>query len=466
MRTLRWAVVILAGILMVLAGACAVPDRVVVMHGFIGSEQALLWTQTKRAARITVEYRQEGRDDVTKAVAAARVQDDFVAHLKLDHLLPAKTYSYIVLLDDARVPAASGQFRTQAAALDDGSEIRIALGSCAYLSDGRFGTPALTGKGGFEIFDAIAAKKPHMMLWLGDNIYMRPYGMQVTAVGAEWLSLETMSRRYRAYRDFAPLHAFLTSTSHVAIWDDHDFWYVKSGGASETDPRAPAHTSSALLAFKRYWANPEYGAPGVPGIFGRITLGDVELFLLDNRTYRTPQAELPKAGAAMFGPAQMRWLKDALKGSRARFKVIAGGTQFWNSRNPYEAFHDYPEEQRELRDFLTTEHIDGVVFVSGDRHFSQLLKLPRAGAYPIFELTSSPLVEAVFANPPELKLPFLDNEEILRDPKRGVPTVSTKRNFGMLRIYGPQDSRALVFETYDATGNLEWSFEVAADELR
>ena len=43
--------------------------------------------------------------------------------------------------------------------------------------------------GGFEIFDAIAAKKPDLMLWLGDNLYFqRP----------DFLDPVSMAARHRA----------------------------------------------------------------------------------------------------------------------------------------------------------------------------------------------------------------------------------------------------------------------------
>src|SRR5688572_27293094 len=204
-----------------LASGRAVAADVVVMHGYIGPERALLWMQTKGARTITVDYGRAGAADRVKASASTRSADDFVAHFDLDKLAPATTYAYSVFLDGASAAAATGQFHTRTAAVDYTSEIRIALGSCTYLVDGRYGTPPPKGTAGFGIFDEIAAHKPDLMLWLGDNVYLRP--VRADATSAEWSSLEAMSARFRAYREFPALQPFLASTSHLAIWDDHDF---------------------------------------------------------------------------------------------------------------------------------------------------------------------------------------------------------------------------------------------------
>ena len=136
---------------------------------------------------------------------------------------------------------------------------------------------------------------------------------------------------------------------------------------------------AALEAFKRYWANPSYGLPRVPGVFGMATLGDVDFFLLDNRFYRYPNRYPPVAEKTMFGAAQLEWLRQALVASRATFKVIVAGGQFWNRRNRYESFRNFPAEQRALAEWLAERRIEGVLFLSGDRHFSAALARGAAG---------------------------------------------------------------------------------------
>jgi alkaline phosphatase D len=279
------------------------------------------------------------------------------------------------------------------------------------------------------------------MLWLGDNVYFRE---------PEWTSLEAMSARYRAYRAMPELRWLARTGSHLAIWDDHDFGPNDSDGSFTMK-------GAALEAFKRYWVNPSYGLPRVPGVFGMATLGDVDFFLLDNRFHRYPNRYPPTPEKAMFGAAQLEWLKQALVSSRATFKVVAAGGQLWNRANRFEAFASYPAEQKALADWLLEQKIPGVLFLTGDRHLGGLWRVERPGAYPLYEFTSSPLTAGAFANPPQ--------EE--RDNPQLVPgTLVTQRNFGMVRVSGPRNDRALTLEAYAADGRLLWQRRIAAAELR
>jgi len=279
------------------------------------------------------------------------------------------------------------------------------------------------------------------MLWMGDNVYFRE---------PEWSSLEGMSGRYRAYREAPALRKLLRSTAHLAVWDDHDF------GPDNSDGSFPMK-GAALAAFQRYWANPSYGLPGVPGIFGQVTWGDADFFLLDNRFHRYPNRYPHTPEKAMFGRAQLGWLKQALVASPATFKVIVAGGQFWNARNRYETFFGYPVEQRALAEWLVEQRIEGVLFLSGDRHFAELLRRERPGTYPLYEFTSSPLTAGAFRDLPA------DERE---NPEAVAGTIVTERSFGWLRFSGPRKERAVTLEAYAADGRLLWQRRIAAAELR
>src|SRR5262249_35666725 len=117
----------------------------------------------------------------------------------------------------------------------------------------------------------------------------------------------------------------------------------------------------------------------------------------------------------------------------------------------------YPAEFAELRDWLREQRIQGVVFLTGDRHFWELLRVERPGTYPLYEFTSSPLTAGGFTDPPP---------EERGDPALGAGTLVTQRSFGLLRVSGPRTARLLTFEAYDAGGHLLWRRVIAAAELR
>src|SRR5207247_4532087 len=67
-----------------------------------------------------------------------------------------------------------------------------------------------------------------------------------------------MAARYRRQRGFAPLQKLLTATSHLAIWDDHDY------GPNDSDT-SYVMKGETLKLFGRYWPNPSFGLPDLPG---------------------------------------------------------------------------------------------------------------------------------------------------------------------------------------------------------
>ena len=159
----------------------------------------------------------------------------------------------------------------------------------------------------------------------------------------------------------------------------------------------------------------------------------------------------------MFGRAQLEWLKAALLRSRAPVKIIAGGSQFWNRASRFEGWHRFPTEQKAFAAWLAEQRINGVIFVSGDRHFTELLRIERPGAYPLYEFTSSPLTSRPWEQP---DLAERENPDV-------VPgTLVGKRQFGMIRVSGPGNDRRVALESYDATGARLWRHEIRARDLR
>jgi len=160
----------------------------------------------------------------------------------------------------------------------------------------------------------------------------------------------------------------------------------------------------------------------------------------------------------MFGAAQLDWLKRALVASRATFKLVVAGGQFWNARNArFEALHNYPAEHRALMERITERRIPGVVFLSGDRHYASLLRIERPGTYPILEFTASPLTSGVFTR-------LSEGERTNPDLVAG--TLVLDRNFGMLRFAGSRGERVLTLESYDWDGKRRWQHAIGARELR
>jgi alkaline phosphatase D len=240
------------------------------MHGYVDYASALLWIQTDAPGTVEVVWRVEGDADVHRAAFDARAAENNIVLARLTGLLPGKQASYAVVGDgERREGVLRAQPRWTRAA--DAQDIAIAIGSCFFLADANPIWGSQNYGGGYEILDAIAAKKPDVMVWMGDNLYFQPQ---------DELDPASMASRYRRQRTLPSLKTLLTAASHVAIWDDHDY------GPNDAD-LSYTMKGEALSLFRRYWANPSYGLPETPGIFGRARFGDIDIFLLDDRYYRS-----------------------------------------------------------------------------------------------------------------------------------------------------------------------------------
>ena len=137
--------------------------------------------------------------------------------------------------------------------------------------------------------------------------------------------------------------------------------------------------------------------------------------------------------------------------------MIAGGSQFWNRASRYEGWHRFPTEQQAFAAWLAGQRIDGVLFVSGDRHFTELLRVERPGAYPLYEFTSSPLTSRPWEQPDKAER---ENPDVV------AGTLVGKRQFGLIRVSGPGNDRRIALESYDARGDRLWRHEIRARDLR
>jgi len=411
-------------------------DALVAMHGFVDHTGILLWLQGMRAQRVQVDI--SGR----KLDADLDPRADFTATVAVAGLDPGTVHHYVVSAAGGKAVLAKGSFKTQALWQwrTDPPTVRIAAGSCAYFNELPYDRPGNPYGGGYEIFDAIADMSPDLMLWLGDNIYLNE---------VDYSSRAGMNRRYRYCRWQPSLRKLLTACPQVAIWDDHDF------GPDDSDASYPGKGWS-LEMFPRYWPLPY--APPSDGLYGKILQGDVDVFMLDDRSNRYPNRWPEGADKVMYGAKQMQWLKAALTYSQAPFKIVAGGSQFFNQVSPdyRESWAKFPAEQGDFLRWLEERRIPGVVFLSGDRHFAQMLRLERPNLYPIHEITTSPLTSGIISR----------IEDAERNSKNVVPgTMLFERNFAMLTVSGPRARRELLVEIRNTKGEKKWEWKTTAAEL-
>ncbi len=412
------------------------------MVGFGGMKEVRLWVQTKADAQVKFIYWPVGQAHTKKETKSIKThaQNHWIATVTLSDLPHQTQFEYAVDVNGQRQSFEYPlKFQTQQRWQRKAPppEFTMALGSCAYFNldeEDHYG-------GGYEIFEQIRSQKPDFMLWLGDTLYLGP---------EDWDSKEGIFRRYAAQRAHPSLQAFLASTHHYAIWDDHDY------GPNDSNRSYPLKGVS-LEAFKSYWGNPNYGLPELPGVFGTFSWSDVDFFLLDDRTYRAPGNAPNQGPKPLLGEKQLQWLVDALAASRATFKVIAIGSQVLNPFTRWEGYSQHGAEKAKLIQMIKDYQIEGVVFLTGDRHFSELNKLDvDPWFYPLYDFTSSPLTSRSASS-------VADEAD---NPLRVEGTLVAERNFGLIKVSGQGKGRFMELSTINTQGKLLWKHIIKASELK
>jgi alkaline phosphatase D len=325
-----------------------------------------------------------------------------------------------------------------AAAQEAGRCLRIAFGSCAKETKDQ------------PIWDAILGLQPDLFVMLGDGVYA-----DTTNPG----------RMRRAYARLAEKHGFQRLREQVsvfAIWDDHDY------GANDAGADYPMKDESRRQ-FCDFWGEPADSLRRTQegGIFATRMLGPpgrrVQLIAPDLRWNRDPETSsggwwrmarqyvagqvfrgraiagpyqtVDDASATkMLGAAQWAWLEAQFQ-ERADLRIVCSSLQVLSQGTGWEAWEQFPAERARLLSLIG--RAENVILMSGDVHYGEFSALPRPGAAPLWEATSSGLTEVWASLPPNARR---------TGAYRG-------RNFGILTI--DWEARQVRMEILDEQGETQ-----------
>lgn len=405
------------------------------MKGYVEMREAAIWVQMEEPCIVELVYWPDTlpTKQHRSLAKAAQPERANAVHLIADSVEPGVNYGYAIFANGKNQTAdrelnfqtqSLWQFRT------DPPHLKIALGSCAYINETKYDRPGRAYGSNYLIFETIAAENPDMMLWLGDNIYLRE---------VDWFSRSGILRRYTHSRSLPQIQNLLATAHHYAIWDDHDFG---PNDATRTFP----YKDETLDAFKLFWANNNYGVNGLGGITSAIEYGDAHFFFLDNRWHRS-EPNMATIKEQMLGKEQIDWLIELLKYSRAPFKFVAVGSQVINTAAVYENFANYEEEREILLNRIAEERIEGVVFLTGDRHHAEMSKVEIDGI-SIYDLTVSPLTSGTHQPGDE------------KNENRVEGSLINEHNYGIIQINGPRNERVANIEIKSADGKMLWTYQI------
>ncbi len=417
------------------------------MLGPVELRDAKIWVEVSPEVKsVALQYNKKG-DKIRKTIVYKGALGNAFNPLSLTvgGLDYNTTYEYRLLVD-GKLTTRGGQFTTKDLWQwrKPIPEFSFLTGSCSYFNEPEFDRPGTPYGKDASIFNTMAKENAAFMLWLGDAWYTRE---------VDYYSNWGLWYRASHDRSVPELQDFLKSMPHFATWDDHDY------GPNDIGKNYILKETSRTV-FNSYFCNPSAGENG-QGIYTMTSWGDADIFLTDNRWWRS--ADLlpdsvngkPNPEKKMLGDQQMEWLKNSLLYSTATFKIIVVGSQVLNPVSPFDKWRDFPSEYQELMDFLTEQKINGVLFLTGDRHHSEIIKVERPGTYPLYDITVSPLTSGTHV--------FGAAEK--NNPYR-VFGLDQHQNYGRFSFSGPRGSRKLMVEFLGVKGDKLGEWAITENELK
>jgi alkaline phosphatase D len=343
-----------------------------VASGDVTPASAVLWTRVDAEGDVRVQVaKDEGfKDLVLEGKQRTSLDNDFVVKLGIEGLEPATRY-YYRFLPPSGPSSPVGTFET-APSPDTAADV-------TFVYDGDSDAAYKP----FNLLAKVREDDPAFFIYLGDTIYGDYTNTGLPAA----TTLDDYRQRYKVNWEDPNLQALLASTSTYAIWDDHE---VKNDFAGQDVDQA--QMAAGREAFLEYLPIRQ-DATDPNRLYRTFMWGkDVELFILDERQYRSAEAictddkgqtiTIPsfegdaacKAGIAdpsrtFLGQEQKEWLKQALLSSTAKFKFIVNEVAISELvLLPYDRWEGYAAERQEILDFLKDNDIKNVIFLTTDLH--------------------------------------------------------------------------------------------------
>ncbi len=322
-----------------------------VASGDITVDRAIIWGQTDEVAEMEVEYAVDSEFVNARRVKGVRVNEssDFAGHIELQELAPATQYFYRVsfradneLQADVRMAYTTGTFRT--------APLPASPATVRFVFSGDLGGQGYCrhAVNGYRIFSAMLERAPDFFVQNGDFIYadsscpaQGPDGWlnvsggfsNISDSSVDWTDQATITGIYRDHWRYqfgdGHLSTFLRHVPIYAQWDDHevindagwawDYWNSDSQARSEFPNLVKAGRQAFFQHFpiRRDRRDPEQ-------IYRRYTWGqDLDLILLDGRSYRSRNDAPDGPGKTLLGPQQLAWLKEVLLQSTATWKLVS-----------------------------------------------------------------------------------------------------------------------------------------------
>lgn len=305
----------------------------------------------------------------------------------------------------------------------------IAIGSC-----NRQGAPQ-------DYWSVIGDRRPDLWIWLGDNVYGDTDDMSV------------LKAKYDLQKNNPFYKKFAKKTKIIGVWDDHDF------GRNDAGSEYPHKSASRDLMFDFLDVPKDSRAWGREGAYQSYVFGSgdqkVKVILLDARYFR---GELIKSNGvyeqntseSILGEAQWQWLEKELTDSDASLHLIGSGIQFIADEHRFEKWANFPHERQRMIDLIAKTKPRNALFLSGDRHISEIASIQIPGYGSFYDFTSSGLTHSY--------------ESSTESNSHRMGKLITQKSFGLIKIDWSTNGPKVSLEMRGVNGDLLDAPEILFDK--
>lgn len=216
------------------------------------------------------------------------------------------------------------------------------------------------------------AMQPDYCVWVGDNVYAD------TRDDAQ--HIQNQLDKLAAKPGFQDLR---DNSTFLVTWDDHDF------GLNNEGKNYPLKEESKQI-HRTFWQLENEIPADHDGVYyaklAKQTNGKIIQFILFDGRYNRDD-ESKKADA--LGEKQWAWLEAELQ-KEADIRLIVSGYQvLLDCPTRWEAWDKLGKSRKRLFDLIKATKAMGVVFITGDQHYVEILKKNKALGYDAYEIMAS-----------------------------------------------------------------------------
>ena len=397
------------------------------MFSYVDSYGTQIWFLLESGAgKIDLDikdYENNSLLEYTFAVTNKDNLEEFPFVIVLEDLVPNVEYIVSVSVDDIFVKEMD--LFTKRPHIDD---LQFLLGSNLGFHSGILSE---------NIFKSMQDSKSDFMVWLGGYVDFSSLGNHINSKN---ITFQNMLDSYIGVRKNPVLNSFMSSTPQIATWGKSDYIISPNSLREQKD--------SSHLVFDMFWPNSQQKTYNYTyfdyGTYQRYNYNDVDLFLLDSRTFISD--------SSLYGSAQIDRLFQEIKNTGSSFTIIASPVPFTFDTD--DSFLKYEGEFNYFLEKIRIANIDGLLLVSTSVQKKNHNSAKEYVAEESFtQMNTYPIGNSF----------YFENKNNLKEFNFPSLVDST---YSLINVSGCYGDRVLSFETYNQNGKIMYRKKLHQKDLK